>query len=75
MIKKQKDIEKATSYPLIRYIVDENNRIQLSDPCPASLPWQLFENLMEAISRTAEEWNSRIEDTQRNEKNVDINVE
>lgn len=56
--KKEKDDRKEL---LIRFRLDDLNRVSFIDPCCDEIPIVLFSKVMEAIGKVEMEWNENIE--------------
>lgn len=58
MAKKKNDDRKEL---LLRYRIDEHNKVEFIDPCCDEIPVLLFGKVMKAISEVEDEWNKNIE--------------
>lgn len=46
---------------LIRYRIDENDKVSFIDPCCDDIPAILFCNVMKALSDVEKDWNDKIQ--------------
>jgi hypothetical protein len=69
---KKKNIDDRKQF-LIRFRIDENNKVSFIDPCSDYMPANLFCKVMEAISNVEQEWNNRkaLQVTAEREINLD----
>ena len=69
---KKKNIDDRKQF-LIRFRIDENNKVSFIDPCSDYKPANLFCKVMEAISNVEQEWNNRkaLQVTAEREINLD----
>lgn len=69
---KKKNIDDRKQF-LIRFRIDENNKVSFIDPCSDYMPANLFCKVMEVISNVEQEWNNRkaLQVTAEREINLD----
>ena len=69
---KKKNIDDRKQF-LIRFRIDENNKVSFIDPCSDYMPANLFCKVMEAISNVEQELNNRkaLQVTAEREINLD----